>query len=305
MALDAGLQAIEAAGLGAGAGDARRFGLADGLAVRAPGQPTLYVPYGHALARVLGLRGAVEVVAGGEASGMVAIAAAARMVSRGQADTVIAGAAQALQPAILDHAAAQGWSSPVPARPFDAGHNGFVPAEGAAYVVVEAEETALARGAWPAARIAGVGEIFDPSAEPLAVSEAPEAGRAMQAALAEGGYLQNQVDLVVSAADGRPAVDFAEGYGLRRTFGRHAYFAAVTAPAGTLGHSFAASGPLALVAALEAMAHQETFPIAGFETAEKDLELAYCHDARAERLDCVLVTSLAAGGTLVSLLLQR
>jgi len=305
FALDAALQAVESAGLGAGAGDARRFGVADGLPYRAPGQPAIFVPYGHLVGRALNVRGPVSVVGGAEASGMAAIVAAARMVARGDADVVVAGAAQALQPPLLDHLRAQGFAARQAARPFDVAHNGFTAAEGAAYVVVEAQESARARGATAVAALAGIGELFDSAAEPLATSDAAETGRAMQAALTAAGFIQNQVDFVVSCADGRPAVDFGDGYGILRTFGRHAYYAGVTTAAATLGHALAASGPLSLVSALEAIRRQQVFPIAGFETAERDLELSYVSEARAEKLDCVMVTSLGLGGTNIALILDR
>ncbi|GAB4327863.1 MAG: beta-ketoacyl-ACP synthase II [Dehalococcoidia bacterium] len=305
LALDAALQALAAARLEHGAGDARRFAVADGLAYRAPGQATLFVPYGHLIARVTGVRGPVVVTGGAEASGMAAIAGAVRLVVRGEADVAIAGAAQALQEPVLAHLASQGWTAPMQARPFDVDHAGFVPAEAAAYVVVEDEEHARARGVEPIANIAGVGETFDPLVEPLETSGPAEAGRAMQNALANAGYLQSQVDHVVSCADGRPAVDAAEAAGLMRTFGRHAYYAGVTTAAGALGHALAASGPLSLVLALASLQRQQVTPIAGFERGPDGVEVTYVREARAERLDCVLVTSLGLGGTNVSVLLQR
>ena len=305
IAVDAALQAVASAGLGAGAGDARRFGVADGLAYRAPGQATLFVPYGHAVARVLGVRGPVITSGGAEASGLAAVAAAVRAVVRNEADVIVAGAAQALQAPVIEHLQGQGSVTATAARPFDAAHDGFVPAEAAAYVVVEDEQHAIDRGANIIARVAGTAETFDSTCEPLSISDATEAGRTMQAALGDAGYLQNQVDLVVSCADGRPAADFAEGYGLKRTFGRHAYYAGVTAVAGALGFALAASGPLSLVCALEAFRRQEVFPIAGLETPAPDLDLAFVKQVRAEKLDCILVTSLGLGGTNVNLLLQR
>lgn len=305
IALDAALQALDSAGLGAGAGDARRFGVVDGLPYRAPGQPTLFVPYGHMVARALGVRGPVNVVAGGEASGAAAIVAAARLIVSGEADVVVAGAAQALQRPLLGHLRDQGHASLSSARPFDREHAGFVPAEGAAYVVVEAAAHAQARGATAVARLEGTSEMFDSTVEPLATSDASEAGRVQQLALGNAGYLQNQVDLVVSCADGRPAVDFADGLGLQRTFGRHAFFAGVTSVGGVFGCALGASGPLSLVAALEAMRQQAVFPLAGFGAPEDGLDLAYVRESRPERTGCVLVTSMGTGGTNVALLLQR
>ena len=305
FALDAALQAVASAGLGAGAGDARRFAVADGLPYRAPGQATLFVPYGHAVGRALGVRGPVATSGGAEASGMGAIAAAARMIARNDADVVVAGAAQALQLPLCEHLRAQGFASKTGARPFDVAHDGFVPAEGAAYVVIEAEGHARERGAEILAHIAGIGETFDSATEPLATSEAAEAGRAMQAALGDAGYLQNQVDLHISCADGRPGLDYADGFGAKRTFGRHAYYAAVTSIGAGLGHALAASGPLSLVLALEALRRQAVFPVAGLETPEQDLDLAFVKETRAEKLDCVLVTSMGVGGTNVAVLLSR
>ncbi len=305
IAVDAALQAVASAGLSAGAGDSRRFAVADGLPYRAPGQPTLFVPYGHAVARVLGTRGPAISEGGCEASGLAAVATAARLIARNEADIVVAGGAQALQRPLLDHLRAQGFSSRAAAKPFDLAHAGMVPAEGAAYLVIEAEGHARERGAAILGRIAGIGHIFDSTAEPLTTSDSAESGRAMQAALGDAGYLQNQVDLHLASADGRPAVDYGEGYGAKRTFGRHAYYAAVTTIAGALGNALGASGALSLAFAVEAFQRQQVFPIAGFENPETDLELAYVRVRRAEKLDCILVTSLGLGGTNVGLVLSR
>ena len=305
IAVDAALQAVAAAGLTAGAGDSRRFAVADGLPYRAPGQPTLFVPYGQVVARVLGTRGPATTEGGAEASGLAAVATAARMIARNEADIVVAGGAQALQRPLLDHLRAQGFSGRGSAKPFDVAHAGMVPAEGAAYLVIEAEGHARERGAAVLGRIAGIGHIFDSTAEPLATSDSAESGRAMQAALGDAGYLQNQVDLHLSAADGRPAVDFGEGYGAKRTFGRHAYYAAVSTIAGALGNALGAGGALSLAFAVEAFQRQQVFPIAGFETPESDLELAYVRAARPEKLDCILVSSLGLGGCNVSVVLSR
>jgi len=304
IALDAALQAVDAAGLSAGAADSRRLAIIDGLPYRAPGQPVTFVPYAHLAARALGIRGPVHAIAGAEASGALAIAAATRMIASGQADVVIAGAGQGLQRPLLEHLQSQG-ASGAPARPFDAAHHGFVPAEAAAFLVIESESHAAGRGARPIAAIAGTGETFDPAAEPLNMAGPTETGRAMQAALTSAGYIQNQVDLFIASADGRPAVDFAEGYGAMRTFGRHAHFAGVTTIAGSTGHALAASGPLSIVAALESIRRQEVFPIAGFETPEEDLDLAFVKSPRPERVDCVMVSSMGLGGVSVAMLLTR
>jgi 3-oxoacyl-(acyl-carrier-protein) synthase len=256
------------------------------------------------VARALGVRGPVLIAGGAEASGAVAIANAIRLVRTGQVDVVVAGAGQALQGPLLEHLRAQGFAARASGKPFDATSPGFTAAEGAAFVVIEGRAHAVERGATVLASIAGLGETFDSLAEPLANSDPAEAGRTMQAALGDAGFMQNQVDLVVSCADGRRQVDFADGMGVKRTFGRHAYFAGVTSVAGALGQTLAASGPLSLAMALEAMRRQEVFPVAGLEATEPDLDLAFVRATRPEKVDCVLVTSLGMGGTNISMVLH-
>lgn len=302
LALDAVLRALDSAGLGQGAGDARRFAVVDGLPYRAPGQSAMFVPYGHLVARTLGVRGAVVTVAGAEASGMLALTTAARLIARGEADVVIVGAAQALQRPLLEHLRAV---SAERALPFDREHAGLVAAEGAAFLVLESESHARERGAPIRARVAGAAEIFDPAAEPTALPGANEAGRLLQAVLGAAGYLQNQVDLFVSCADGRPAMDVADGFGALRTFGRHAYYADVTALAGSLGQMLAAGGPAAVALAAEGMARGEVWPVAGLATPVEGLELSFVRERKAVALDCVLVTSLGTGGVGAGVLLTR
>lgn len=293
------------AGLGPGAGDARRFALCDGLPLRAPGQAAIVVPYGHVVARALGIRGPVVALAGAEASGLAAMAAAARLIREGTADVVLAGAAQALQAPLLDHLDALGMLAHGPARPFDERHAGFVPAEAAACLVLESADHARARQARPIATLVASIETFDPSVEPLALSDASEVGRGLQVALAAAGYLQGQVDLILSCADGRREGDAAQTAGIRRTFGRNAGDPALTTPAGALGFPLAAAGPLGAVIALECLRRQKVFPVAGFETPARDTELAYTRALTHERLDCVLVTAMGLGGTNGVLLLER
>src|SRR5690606_8382982 len=132
----------------------------------------------------------------------------------------------------------------------------------------------------PLAHLAGVGHTFDSTAEPLESSDSREAGRAQQMALGNAGYVQNQVDHVVSCADGRHAVNAAESTGLMRTFGRHAYYANVTSVAGSLGNALAASGPLSLAYALEAIRRQQVLPLTGFTTPMAGVELTYTSEVK-------------------------
>ena len=305
MALDATFQALKESNLSSGVGDARRFGICDGLAYRAPGQPVLFSPYGQLIGNVLGVRGPVASNTGNEASGLAAFSAAARFLQTDSVDVVIVTATQTLQPAIVAHLAEQNALASTSSVPFEKNSTGCIPGEAAVSIILEKEDFAEARGAIVKAKVAGLGEVFDPTVEPLQIPSSNEAGHSIQEALGNAGYIQNQVDHIVASADGRSDRDFAEADGLMRTFGRHAYYATVTAVAGALGQTFAASGLLGVAIALEEMRLGEVLPIAGLKTPIEGADLAFVREHRPENLDCVLVSSLGLGGTAVACVLQR
>ena len=304
IALDATFQALKEANLSSGSGDARRFAICDGLAYRSPGQAALFSPYGQLIGNVLGIRGPVVSNTGNEASGLAALAAADRFLQTDSVDIVIVTATQTIQPKIITHLAEQGALASTESAPFDKNSTGCIPGEAAVSIILEREEFAVNRGAIVKARIAGLGEVFDPTVEPLQMPSSVEAGRSTQEALGNAGYLQNQIDHVVASADGRLEKDSAEADGLMRTFGRHAYYATVTAVAGVFGETFAASGLLGLGIALEEMRLGEVLPVAGLNNPIEGADLAYILEPRLENLDCVLVSSLGMGGNAVACVLQ-
>ena len=104
---------------------------------------------------------------------------------------------------------ALGILSPDGCRPYDKARNGTVLGEGSAFLVLESEASALARGATILAEVAGFGGAYDTHA---LISLNPE-GRAprlaMQAALREAG--ESEVDLVVGHASATPVGDLSRG----------------------------------------------------------------------------------------------
>ena len=113
------------------------------------------------------LRGINTTVSAGASSGAQAIGYAMQMIRAGRADALLAGGAEEIcyesfhgsrQAARL--AAPNGGGGP---RPFDASRSGTGMGEGAAFLALEAEETAAARGARVLARVAGFAAAYDPT----------------------------------------------------------------------------------------------------------------------------------------------
>ncbi len=236
------------------------------------------------------------------AGGLNAIAEAAEMIRRGDALIALAGGAEApITPLTL--AAFQGTGAlstrnddpGAASRPLDTARDGFVLAEGAAVVVLEALEVAVARGATILGEIEGYGATFSPGEGGEPGFDSAQIGQAIQLALVHSGRIQSEVDLLMLHAAGGGAGDIREAVGVRRVFGastRHHMY--TPAPKSHLGHALGASGPLALALTLEAM-HRQQIP-GTRNLDEEDPEVDLDANPGAPRDDAVLVAMVNATG---------
>ena len=136
-------------------------------------------------------------------SGAHAIGDAFRFIERGDADIMIAGGAEAtLTPlAVSGFASMKALSTrnddpKAASRPFDAGRDGFVVGEGAGCVILEALETAVARGATIVAEMVGYGVSADAYHITMPAPEGKGAQHAMRMAMDDGGVSAGEVDYI-------------------------------------------------------------------------------------------------------------
>jgi 3-oxoacyl-[acyl-carrier-protein] synthase II len=213
----------------------------------------MIMPNGPAatLALELGARAGAHAPVSACASGAEAIGYGLEMIRDGRADLVVCGGAEAaIHPlplaafAAMRALSARHDAPQAASRPFDKQRDGFVLAEGAAIVVLEAEEHATARGARIYARAAGVGMANDAHHVAAPDPEGAGAARAMAAALSDAGLTPAGVAHVNAHATSTPAGDVAEAKAVRRVFGRHVDRVAVTATKSCTGHLLGAAGAL-------------------------------------------------------------
>jgi 3-oxoacyl-[acyl-carrier-protein] synthase II len=213
----------------------------------------MIMPNGPAatLALELGARAGAHAPVSACASGAEAIGYGLEMIRDGRADLVVCGGAEAaIHPlplaafAAMRALSARHDAPQAASRPFDKQRDGFVLAEGAAIVVLEAEEHATARGARIYARAAGVGMANDAHHVAAPDPEGAGAARAMAAALSDAGLTPADVAHVNAHATSTPAGDVAEAKAVRRVFGRHVDRVAVTATKSCTGHLLGAAGAL-------------------------------------------------------------
>jgi 3-oxoacyl-[acyl-carrier-protein] synthase II len=246
------------------------------------------------------------------ASGAHAVGESLRILSRGDADVMVAGGTEAaITPLVVAGFANMQALSKCPdpllaSRPFDRDRDGFVLAEGAAVLVLEREAHARARGARIRGRVVGYGASAD--ALHIAAPDPDGAGarRCMQSALADAGLSPEAVDYVNAHATSTPAGDAMEAAALRGVFGAHAERMAVSSTKGATGHLLGAAGALEALLSLLALETGTLPPTINLENP--DPECALDHVAgkpRAARARIAMSNSFGFGGVNAALLFER
>jgi 3-oxoacyl-[acyl-carrier-protein] synthase II len=208
----------------------------------------------------LDVRGPILSTANSCASGSVAIGEALEGVRSGRIDAAIAGGVEVpLSPLafgafdIIRALSAGSNDAPgIACRPFDADRDGFVMGEGAALLVLEAEEVARRRGARPYAAVLGYGATSDAHHMVQPRPDGQEAARAAALALADADVAPDEVDYVNAHASSTPIGDLAEARALERALGARAAGVPVSGTKALYGHPLGASG--AIEAAICALA---------------------------------------------------
>jgi nodulation protein E len=225
-----------------------------------------------------------------------AIGNALWMVRSGAAPLAIAGGSEA--PLFLGGLKA--WEamrvvSPDTCRPFSLNRTGMVLGEGAAMLVLEPLERALARGAKPLAEIVGFGmsadacHVTQPSAE--------GAARAMRSALRDGGLAPEQVGYINAHGTATEANDRMEAAAIHSVFGSHAATLPVSSTKSMHGHTLGAAGAIEAVATVFALQKGILPPTANFTAPDPACPLDVIpNEARAASAEVALSQSFAFGG---------
>jgi 3-oxoacyl-[acyl-carrier-protein] synthase II len=230
-------------------------------------------------------------------SGANAILLAAAWIRGGRSKCVIAGGADGLCRLTYAGFGALSALSADPCRPFDRRRNGLNLGEGAAFLVLEPEDAARARGARPLAELRG----FAVGAEAHHITnpegEGVSAARVMSEAIARAGLTPADIDYVNAHGTATSLNDAMEAAAIARCFGAEASRVAVSSSKGQIGHTLAAAG--AIEAAISVMAIQRGMlpPTIGLEEVDPACPLAHVTTARPASIRAVISNSFGFGGT--------
>lgn len=206
------------------------------------------------------LRGANSATSTACATGAHALGTAFHMIQRDEADLVFAGGAEAaISPLCIGSFAAMKALStrndePERAsRPFDRDRDGFVLGEGAAVLVLEELEQAVARNANIYAEVVGFGTSGDAHHIAAPEPEGTGAREAMKAAIRFAGLQPNQIDYINAHGTATPLGDSAEIAAVRTLFGDHATKLAMSSSKSMTGHTLGAAGGVESVVVVKAV----------------------------------------------------
>ncbi len=189
-------------------------------------------------------------------------------------------------------------------RPFDRTRNGFVPATGAAAIVVEELEHAVRRGARIYAEVLGVGVNSNGSRNPTPAEE--RIAGVMELALQEAGIDGNAIDYISAHATSTQLGDLAEARAIRRVFGGHTDRLKVNALKSMLGHQLSASALVELVASVLQMQSGFLYPTINCDRLDPEIVLDVCPNLGIEhRTTCLMKNAFGFGGINTSCILRR
>ena len=185
------------------------------------------------------------------AAGMIAIGEAARLIEDGRASVMLAGGAEApLAPltfgafAMIHVISTRNDDPETSSRPFDAGRDGFVIAEGGTILVLESFEHAEARGARIYAELLGYGTTSDGFHMTAPRPDGSQAAGAMVAALASAGLDPSEIDFVNAHGSSTVLNDSTECRAIRIALGDQADRISVSGTKGLHGHALGATGAM-------------------------------------------------------------
>ena len=244
-------------------------------------------------------------ITNGPVSGLQAVLAGLRAVRQGDVEVAVVGAYDSMlsMDSVAEHIVSERLASSLDwfeepaqryaARPFDVRGGGFVPGEGAVFLVLESPEHARRRGAPDLGRIidgwqsTGLAEDTARGAGAHGANRVDALEAAARGCLERAGCSAAEVSAVFGDGTGVAVDDHREAMVYERLFPSAAV--PYTAATGSLGFAGAASGVLSLVHALESLRRGEVAPLIGCDTPNPRYRMDLVHAPRAAQLTRALV----------------
>jgi 3-oxoacyl-(acyl-carrier-protein) synthase len=226
------------------------------------------------------------------------------MIRAGRYNVAIAGASEApITPLVTATFCSVGLLSTdnaVPetaCRPFSKDRRGTVLAEGAAVVVLEEFQHALARGAKVYGEIVGYGSTFDSYHVLHPLPNAEYAAKAITRALKDSFIEPEEIDYFNAHGTASEVNDKVETLAIKKALGAHAYRLPISSTKSLIGHTLGACGALEFVACLLMLENQYVHPTLNLRERDPECDLDYVPNVgRSVAINTIISNSTGFGG---------
>lgn len=259
------------------------------------------------LSSIFHLRGINSTISAACASGGHAIGIGSMYIREGLQDMILVGGCQEVNqwmvPAFEALGAFTKDNNPNSAsKPFDKNRTGLVPSGGAAALVLEEYEHAIARGAEILAEVVGYGF----SGNGIGMSEPSRDGalRSMKRALDDSGLSPEKIDYINAHATSTPLGDLAEALAVTELFGGHQPM--ISSTKSMTGHECWMAGASELVYSMLMMQNGFVAPnIHLTEVDESAKQLRLVKETTETQLNVIMSNSFGFGGTNSTIIIKK
>ena len=238
---------------------------------------------------------------------------AADLIRMGRAKIMVAGGSEAcIMPMVIsgfNNMKVLSNTEAIPqkaSRPFDATRDGFVAAEGAALLILEDLDHALARGAKIYAELTGYGHTSDAFHVTAPNPDGVDAAEAMRRAMQEAQISPSDVSYINAHGTGTQLNDISETVAIKLALGELAYNIPISSTKSMTGHILGATAAAEAIFAIKAIEDNFAPPTINLETADPECDLDYTPQIGKEHpIDHVLSNSFGFGGHNTAVVISR
>jgi len=264
-----------------------------------------------------GFRGPNFSVVSACASSTNAIADACNYIRLGKANAIVTGGAEAAITSAgvggfnaMNALSTRNDSPETASRPFSASRDGFVMGEGAACLILEEMEHALARGAKIYCEVAGTGLSADAYHLTATHPEGLGAKLVMRNALEDAEMKPEEIDYINVHGTSTPVGDISEVKAIKDVFGDHAYKLNISSTKSMTGHLLGATGALEAAACILAIKNGIVPPTINFTEGDEDPEIDYTlnftfNKAQKREINAALSNTFGFGGHNASMIVKK
>jgi 3-oxoacyl-[acyl-carrier-protein] synthase II len=267
---------------------------------------------GH-LAEKFGTKGSPISLSTACASGATAIQLGVEAIRRGETDAaLVVATGGSVNPealirfSLLSALSTQNDPPQKASKPFTKDRDGFVIAEGAATLVLESLESAIARGARVLGIMKGCGEKADHFHRTRSSPDGGPAIATIRAALADAGIGEDGIGYINAHGTSTPENDKMEYLSMSTVFGENLSKIPVSSNKSMIGHTLTAAGAIEAVFSIQTMLTDTLPPTINYTNPDPTIVLDVVPNVKREQqVDAVLSNSFGFGGQNASLVMTR